>query len=269
MHKFRMLTALALSWITASCAERMVNPAIIPQSTPPKGASKPISNNVEVRRRAETIAENTGKRSTIRSRQVTPSASVKPEQSPEPQAPLPQESEQPPEAQTSSDPPMATVLPPPMETDESNFPFPALMPPPPEPAEPIFPAVSPTVELLPLLEPAAPVLPEVPIEAALPPPPEPAEPSFPVATLMRPPAEPAEPSLPPPPGEQIAAVSLIPIPFPDLPSYLSLRPRFDWVDTVGAIELPRGPVPETSEANPEKQIPSLIRSPWPLPTDGT
>jgi hypothetical protein len=269
MRKFGVLTALTLSWITASCAERMVHQGVIHHSNPPKAASRPIPNNVEVRRRAETIAENTGKRPAIRSGQVTPSASVKPEQPPELEAQSPQASEQPPEAQTSPDPPMATVLPPPLETDESNFPFAALMPPPPEPAEPTFPSVSPIVELQAPAEPATSVLPEVPIEAALPPPPEPAEPSFPVATLMSPPPEPAEPSLPPPPQAQIAAESLIPILFPDLPSYLSLSPRFDWVDTVGAIEVPRGPVPETSEASPEKQIPSLIRSPWALPTDGT
>jgi hypothetical protein len=267
MHKFRMLTALALSWITASCAETMMNPAIIPQSTPPKGASKPISNNVEVRRRAETIAENTGKRSTIRSRQVTPSANVKPEQSPEPQAPLPQASEQPPEAQTSSDPPMATVLPPPMETDEANFPFAALMPPPPEPAEPTFPSASLTVELPPPLEPAAPVLPEGPIEAALPPPPEPAEPSFPIAALIPPPSEPAEPSLPS--QEEVIIEGSILIPFPDLSSNLSLRPQFDWVDTVGSIEVPHSPLSDAREASPEEGIPSLIRNPWPLPMDGS
>jgi hypothetical protein len=162
---------------------------------------------------------------------------------------------------------MATVLPPPLETDESNFPFAALMPPPPEPAEPAFPSVSPTVEHPPPLEPAAPVLPGVPIEAALPPPPEPAEPSFPIAALIPLPSEPAEPSLPS--QEEVIIEGSILIPFPDLASTLSLRPQFDWVDTVGSIEVPREPVPETSEASPEKQIPSLVRRPWPLPMDGS
>ena len=266
MRKLGVFTALALSWITASCAERMVHPAIIPQPTPPKAASKPISNNVEVRRRTETIAENTGKRSTIRSRQVTPSASVKPEQSPKPQAPLPQASEQPPEAQTSSDPPMATVLSPPLETDDSNFPYAALMPPPPEPAEPIFPSASPTVELPPPLEPAVPVLPEGTVETVLPPPPEPAEPSFPVAALIPPPSVPAEPSLPS--QEEVIIEGSNPIPFPDLASNLSLRPQFEWVDTVGSIEVPRSPLSDAREASPEEGIPSLIRNPWPLPMEG-
>jgi protein TonB len=266
MRKFGVLTVLALGWITASCAERMVHPAIISQPTPPKAASKPIPNDGEVRRRAETIAEKTRKRSAIRSRQVTPSAIVKPEQPPEFEAQPPQAPEQPPEAQTSP-PPMATVLPPPLETDESNFPFAALMPPPPEPAEPTFPSASPIVELPPPLEPAVPVLPEVPIEAALPPPPEPAEPSFPIAALIPPPSEPAEPSLPS--QEEVIIEGSIPIPFPDLASILSLRPQFDWVDTVGSIEVPHSPLSDAREATPEEGIPSLIRNPWPLPMEGS
>ena|SRR5918993_263604 len=137
---------------------------------------------------------------------------------------------------------------------------------PPEPAEPTFPSVSPIVELPSLPEPAAPILPEVPIEAGLPPPPEPAEPSFHVATLMPRPPEPAVPFLSS--QEEVAAESPISIPFPDLASYLSLRPRFDWVDTVGAIEVPHSPRSETLETNPE-QIPSLIRNPWPLATDAS
>jgi hypothetical protein len=267
MHKIGVLTALALSWITASCAERMVHPSIVPQPTPPKAVSKPIPNNAEVRRRAVAVAENTGKPSAVRSRQVSPSASVKPEQSPEPQAPLPQASERPPETQTAPDPPMATVLLPPLEPDESNFPFAALMPPPPEPAEPTFPSVSPTAELPPPLEPAVPVLPEVTIEAVLPPPPEPAEPSFPVAALIPPPSEPAEPSLPS--QEDVIIESSIAIPFPDLASNLSLRPQFDWVDTVGSIEVPHSPLSDARETSPEEGIPSLIRNHWPLPMDGT
>jgi hypothetical protein len=266
MYKFGVFAALALSWITASCAERMVHPAVIPQPTSPKAASMPSPNNVEAKHRTETIAENTGKRSAIRARPVTPRASVKPEQPPESEVHSPQASEQPPEDQTSLNPPMATVLPP-LEPDESNFPFAALMPPPPELAEPTFPSVSPTVELLSPLEPAAPVLPEVPIEAALPPPPEPAEPSFPVATLMPPLPEPAEPSLPS--QEEVIMESSIAIPFPDLASNLSLRPQFDWVDTVGSIDVPHSPLSQAHEASPEEGIPSLIRNPWPVPMDGT
>jgi hypothetical protein len=267
MRQFGVLTALTLTWITASCAERMMHPAIIPQPTPPKAASKPIPNSVEVRRWTETIAENIGKRSAIRAHQVTPSTSVKPEQPPESEAQPPQASEQLPESQTSPDPPMATVLPPPLETDESNFPFAALMPPPPEPAEPTFPSVSPIVELPPPLEAAVPVLPEVPIEAVLPPPPEPAEPSFPVVALIPPPSEPAEPTLPS--QEDVIIESSIPIPFPDLASNLSLRPQFEWVDTVGSIEVPHSPLSEAREASPEEGIPSLIQNPWPLPMEGS
>jgi hypothetical protein len=267
MRRSGVLTVLALSWITASCAERMVHPAIIPQPTPPKAAPKPQPNNVDMRRRAETIAEDARRRSSIRPRQITPSSSVKSEQPPESEVQPPQASEQPPEAQTSPEAPIATVLPPPLEPDESNFPFAALMPPPPEPAEPTFPSVSPTVELPPPLEPAAPVLPEVPVGAALPPLPDPAEPSFPVAALIPPPSEPAEPSLPS--QEEVIIEGLIAIPFPDLASNLSLRPQFDWVDTVGSIEVPHGPLSDAREASPEEGIPSLIRNPWPLPIDGT
>jgi hypothetical protein len=267
MHKFGVFAALTLSWITASCAERIMHPAVIPQPTQPKAASKLRPANVEPRRQAEKIAEDTRILSAMPPRQVSPSASVKPEQPPESEAQPPQASEQPPQAQTPLDPPMATVLPPPLETDESNFPFAALMPPPPEPAEPTFPSASLTVELPPLLEPDAPVLPEVPIEAALPPPPEPAEPSFPIAALIPPPSEPAEPSLPS--QEEVIIEGSILIPFPDLASNLSLRPQFDWVDTVGSIEVPHSPLSDAREPSPQEGIPSLIRNPWPLPMEGT
>jgi hypothetical protein len=269
MHKFGVVAALTLSWITASCAERMVHPAVIPPSTLPKAAFKPWPHDVEARHRAETLAEETGKHSAIRSHEVTPSASVKPEQSPERQAPLPQVSQQPKETPTSREPPVAVALPPPPEPAEPNFPITALMPAPPEPAEPTFPSALRTIKPLPPPEPPTSTLPEVPPEAAIPPPPDPAEPSFPVATLMPPLPEPAEPSLPPPPEHQIAAESPMPVPFPDLPSYVSLRPRFDWVDTVGAIDLPHNPLSEALEASPEERIPSLIRNPWPLSIDGT
>jgi hypothetical protein len=269
MHKFGVFAALTLSWITASCAERMMHPAAIPQPTPPKAAPKPRPHNGEARHRTETLAKDAGKHSAIRSRQVTPSASVEPEPSPEPQAPLPQVSQQPKETSISPNPPEVVALPPPPEPAEPNFPVTALMPPPPEPAEPTFPSLQPNVELPLPPESALPTLPEVPTEAAMPPPPDPAEPSFPVATLMPPLPEPAEPSLPQYWQEQIATESPIPIPFPDLASYLSLHPRFDWVDTVGAIEVPRSPLSEVPETNPEEQIPSLIQNPWPLSMDGT
>ena len=262
MHKFGVFAALTLSWITASCAERMMHPAVIPQSTLPKAASKLRPANVEPRRQAEKIAEDTRNLSAMPPRQVSPSASVKPEQPPESEA-------QPPQAQTSLDPTTATVLPPPLEPDESNFPFAALMPPPPEPAEPTFPSTPPAIELSSPPEPPTSSLPEVTAEAAMPPPPEPAEPSFPVATLMHPLPVPAEPSLPPPPEEQIAAESPMPVPFPDLPSYVSLRPVFIWVDIVGAIQLPHSPLSEGLEVSPEERNPSLIRNPWPLSMDGT
>jgi hypothetical protein len=266
MRKLGVFTALALSGMTASCAERMVNPAVIPKPAPaPKAAPEPRPNNLEARRQAERIAEDDRGRSAIRPRQVIPSASVKPEP-PKPQAPQPQAPQQPRETSVSPDPPAAAALPPLPEPAGPNSPVTALMPEPPEPAEPTFPSVLPNVELPPPPEPALPTLPEVPVEAATPPPPEPAEPSFPIAALP-PPSEPTEPSLPS--QEEVVAESSVPLPFPDLPSYLSLRPRFDWVDTVGAVEIPQSPLSEALEASPEKRVPSLIRNPWPLAVDGT
>jgi hypothetical protein len=103
----------------------------------------------------------------------------------------------------------------------------------------------------------------------MPPLPEPAEPTFPVAALIPLPLEPAEPTLPSHSQEEIAAESPLSIPFPEAPSYLSLRPRFDWVDAVGAIELPSRPLSEALEASPEEQIPRLIRDPWPHSTDAS
>jgi hypothetical protein len=243
----------------------MVHPAGLPKPTPPKAASKPWSNNAGARHRAEDARA----RSPIHPGQVTPNASVKPEPSPEPQAPLPQGSQRPKETPTSREPPAAVAVPPPPEPAEPNFPVAGLMPPPPEPAEPTFPSTPPAIESPLIPEPPTSTLPEVTVEAAMPPPPEPAEPSFPVATLMPPLQAPAEPSLPPPPQEQIAAESPKSVPFPDIPSYVSLRPRFDWVDTVGAIELPQNPLSETLEAGAEQRTPSLIRNPWPLSVDGT
>ena len=265
MRKFGVLTVLALSWITASCAERLVHPAIIPQPTPPKAASRPIPDNVEVRRRTETIAENTGKRLMTRSRHVTPSASVKPEPSPESKTPLSHILQQPKEPPTSRELPAAVTLLP-SEPAEPNFPIAALMPPPPEPAEPTFPSTPRAIEPPPP-EPPTSTLPEVIVGAAMPLPPDPAEPSFPAAALIPPPSEPAEPSLPS--QEEAIIESSIPLPLPDLASNLSLRPQFDWVDTVGSIEVPHSPLSQALEASPEEGIPSLIRNPWPLPIDGT
>jgi hypothetical protein len=269
MHKFGVFAALTLSWITASCAERMVHPAVIPQPTPSKAASKPRPHTVAARRQAETLAEATGKHSAIRSHEVTPSPSVKPEPPRELQTPLPQVPHQPNQPPSWRDPPAAVTLPPPPEPAEPNFPITALMPPPPEPAEPTFPSAPPVIELSSPREPPTSTLPAASSEATMPPPPDPAEASFPVATLMPPLLESAEPSLPSPPEQQIAVESPMPVPFPDLPSYVSLRPRFDWVDTVGAIELPHNPRSKALEASPQERTPRLIRNPWPLPIDGT
>lgn len=260
MRNLRVFTALAVIGLSA-CSERIVSLTAIPEaSPPPKATPKPRLHNVEAKHQAQKDEKDTRKRSASLSGIATPTASFKTEQPPEPQTPRPQELQQPQATPTGR---AAVAVPPPtIEPDESNFPFAALMPPPPEPAEPTFPSVPSTVELPPPSEPAAPALPEMPKEAAMPLPPKPAEPSFPIATLMPPLPEPAEPSLPS--QDEIIAESSISIPFPDLPAYLSLRLRFDWVDTVGAIDIPRGPVREISETNPEGQVPSLIRNPWPL-----
>jgi hypothetical protein len=228
MRKLGVFTALALSGMTASCAETLVGSAIIPSPAPaPRAEAKPRSNNVEAKR----------------------------------QAPQPQVSQQPQEIPIRHEPPAVATFPPPPEPADPNFPVAALIPPPPEPAEPTFPSAPPAVES----EPPISTLPEVSPEAAMPPLPEPAEPSFPVVALMPPPPEPAEPSLPS--QEEIATEGSVPIPFPDLPSYLSLHPRVDWVDTVGSIEVPPRPLSDAPEPSPERQIPSLIRNPWPVPID--
>jgi hypothetical protein len=253
-----------LSGMTA-CAERIASPAAILKPTSgPEAAPKPRINKEEARRQAKRIGEDARERSAIRSRQVSPIASFKPEQPPKPEAQPPQASQQPQEPPIGREPPVNAALPPPPEPAEPNFPISALMPPPPDPAEPTFLSVPPTVELPPPLEPAAPTQPEAPLEAAMPPPPEAAEPSFPVAALLPPPSEPAEPSLPS--KGEVTAESPTLIPFPELSSPLSMRPRFDWVDTVGAIEVPRSPLSEALEAS-EERIPSLIRSPWPVSID--
>ncbi len=262
MRNLGVCTALGLSWIIASCAESMVNPAGIPEPVPAlEAAPKARPNNVEVRRQAKKIAEDAEMRSAILSRQVSPNVSPKEELPPQPEAQPPQAPQQPPEPRISPEPPTVVVLPPPPQPTEPNFPVAALMPEPPEPAEPTFSSTPPTVELPLPLEPA---VPKVPIEAAMPPPPEAAEPSFPVAAL--PPLEPAEPSLP---QVEIAAESLTSLSYPDLPSYLSMRPRLVWEDVTGSFEVPRRPLSEAPELNPERQIPSLIRNPWPLLIDGS
>jgi hypothetical protein len=261
MRNLGVFAALALSWITASCAERMVSQTVIPEPVrAPQAGPKPRLSSVEARRQAETIAEDARKRSAIRPRRVSPSASFKIEQPPEPQTPLQQELQQPQATPTGR---AAVAVPPPTtEPDASNFPYAALMPPPPEPAEPTFPSVPLTVELPPSSEPAAPVLPEMPMEAAMPLLPEPAKPSFPVAVLMPPPPEPAEPSLPS--QEEATAENAVSIPFPDLSAPLSMHPRFDWEEVTGSFDIPHSPLSEVFEARPERQVPSLIRNPWPL-----
>jgi hypothetical protein len=265
MHKFGVFTALALSWITASCAERMVHPAVIPQPTPPKAVPKP-QPEIEVRSQAERIAEETRKRLAVRSRQVNPSAGVKSAQPSRPQAPPLETSQQPSKPPVGREPLVEVALPPP-EPDESNFPFAALMPPPPEAAEPVFPLIPPVVELPLPPEPTAPLRPEVPIEEAMPAPPELTEPSFPVAAPMPLPPEPAEPSLPS--REEITAQSSVPIPYPELSAPLSLQPRIDWEEVTGSFEIPRSQRSEASDLSREERIPSLIRNPWPLLRDGS
>lgn len=256
MRKLRVLTVLAVIGVSA-CAERMVNPAVVPEP-PLKAAPKP-QPKMEARRQSERIAEDTRKRSAVRSRQVSPSAGVEAEQSPEPETPL-QASQQSRVAPVMGE--AVALLPPPTEPDDSNFPFAALMPPPAEPAEPTFPSVPPTGELP---HPSAPTLPEVPMEAAMPTPPEPAEPSFPVAALMPSPPEPAEPSLPS--REEIVAEGAVPIPYPDLPSYLAMRPRLAWEDVTGSFEVLRSPLSPAFEVSPERQLPTLVQNPWPLPLE--
>jgi hypothetical protein len=265
MHKFGVLTALALSWATASCADRVVNPVDIPQLPLPKTAPNPRSNTVEESRRTETTAESARNRPAIRSHPGTPSASLKPKQPHRHQAALPRRPLLPTEIPIEREPSAGVVLPSHSESTRSDVPIAALMPPSPEPAEATFP-LTPPIEL-PSPEPPTSTPPRVPSEAATPPPTAPADPDFPAAALMPLPPEPAEPSLPS--QEQIAGASSISIPFPDLPSYLSLRPRFDWVDTVGTIDIPPSPLPEALDVNSDEDIPNLIRSPWPLPLDGT
>lgn len=264
MRKLGVFTALALSGIISSCAERMVNPAVIPKPPLPKAAPETRTSNVEARRQAERIAKDARKRSAIGSRPVSPDSSVTPEQRPTTQAQPPQEVQQPQGTPISRTPPVNAALPPPPEPSEPNFPVTAQMPLPSEPAEPTFPSAPPAIELLPPPEHAEPALPEVSSKVAMPPPPEPAEPSFPVAALT-PPPEPAELLLPS--QEEIIAESPISIPFPDLPAPLSLHPRFDWGEVTGSFEIPRSPLSETFEASPERQIPSLIRNPSLLPIE--
>jgi hypothetical protein len=262
MHKLGVCTALALSGVTASCAERIVNPAVIPKPPPSIAAPKPQPHERDARRQAETIAEDTRKHSAIRSRQVLPSASVGPAQPSELQSRLPQAAHQPQGTSISPNPPAVAALPPLPEHTEPSAPITALMPPLPEPAEATFLTVPPNVERPSPPEPAPPSLPAAAPEATMPPPPEPAEPSFPVAALMPPLPEPAEPSLPS--QDEIAAESPISIPFPELPAPLSLYPRFEWENVTGSLSFP---LAEAPEANSEKRVPSLIRTPWPLSSD--
>jgi hypothetical protein len=266
MRKLGVLTALALSGLTAACAERLASPAMTSKPAPASRAETNLRpNNVETRREAEKITEDIRKPTAIRVQEALPSTSARPEQRPEPQVPLPQVPREPQETLIEHASPVDAALPPRPEPAEPNFPVAALMPPPPEPAEPTFPSAPPAIALRSPPEPPTSTLSEVLPEAAMPAPPELAEPSFPVAALMPPPPAPAEPSLPS--QEEIAAESPITIPLSEPPSYLSLRPRFDWVDTVGAIEIPHSPRSETVETSPQRRIPSLIQNPWPLLTD--
>jgi hypothetical protein len=268
MRKLGVLTALALSGMTAACAERLASPAMMPKPAPARAAEfKPRPNTGETRRQAKKVMEDTRKRSAIRVREVLPNTSVRPEQRPEPLTSLPHVLRGHQETQLQHDPPVVAVLEPRPEPAEANVPVAALMPPLPEPAEPTFPSAPPPIELPSPAEPVTSTLPMALSEAAMPAPPEPAEPSFPVAALMPPPPTSAEPSLPS--QEEVIAESLITIPLPEPPSYLSLRPRFDWVDTVGAIEVPPRARSEALETSPKTPTPSLVRDPWPLPRDAS
>jgi len=268
MRKLGVLTALALSGMTAACAERLASPSMMPKPAPARPAEfKSRPNTVETRRQAKRIMEDARKRSAIRVREVLRSTSVRLEQRPEPQARLPQVSPGPQEFLIERDPPLLAALPPRSEPAEANVPVAALMPPLPEPAEPTFPSAPPPIELPSPAEALTSNQPEALSEAAMPTPPEPAEPSFPVAALVPLPPAPAEPS--PPSQEEVIAESPISIPLPEPPSYLSLRPRFDWVDTVGAIEVPPNARSEALETSPKTPIPSLVRDPWPLPRDAS
>ncbi len=268
MRKLGVFTALALSGMTSACAERLASPAMMPKPAPARAAEfKSQPNIVETRRQAKKITEDTRKHSTIHVREILPSTSVRPEQQPAPQAPLPQVSPGPQEPLIRRDPPLLAALPPRAEPAEANFPVAALMPPPPEPAEPTLPSAPPPIKLPSPAEPIASNQPEALPEAAMPDPPDPAEPIFLIAALMPPPPTSAEPSLPS--QEEFIAESQNIIPLPEPPSYLSLRPRFDWVDTVGAIEVPPSARSEALETSSETPIPSLVRDPWPLPIDAS
>jgi hypothetical protein len=262
MRKLGVFTALALSGMTAACAERLASPAMIPKpASIQRPEFKSRNNNVELRPQAKKATENTRKHLAVRDKGILPSTSNVPNQRSGHRAPLPQTSPEPQETSIERDPPVVAARPPHPEPAELNFPVAALMPSPAEPAEPTFPSAPPPIELPSPPEPLTSTLPEMPIEAAMPPPPEPAEPSFPVAALMPPPPEPAEPSLPS--QDEIAKESSIP--YPELPAPLSLQPRFDWEEVTGSLEMPRNPVAEAFEVSPEPAIPSLVRDPWPLP----
>jgi hypothetical protein len=268
MRKLGVFTALALSGMTSACAERLASPAMMPKPAPAQAAEfKSQPNTVEPRRQAKKVMEDTRKHSAIRVREVLPSPSLRPEQRPAPQARLPQVSPGPQEPLIGRDLPLLAALPPRAEPAEANFPVAALMPPPPEPAEPTLPSAPPPIKLPSPAEPIASNQPEALPEAAMPDPPDPAEPIFLIAALMPPPPTSAEPSLPS--QEEFIAESQNIIPLPEPPSYLSLRPRFDWVDTVGAIEVPPSARSEALETSSETPIPSLVRDPWPLPIDAS
>jgi hypothetical protein len=261
MRKLGALTILALSWITASCAERIASPAVLPKSPPSKAASKPQPHTLEAWRQAVMNTAEAGKHPAVRSRQVPPSANVNPMEPSSPQAPL-QASQGSQRTPISPSPPAVAALPPLLEPAEPSVPITALIPPRPDPAEATSTPLRSNIEPPPALEPTLPILPEVPIEAAMPLPPEPAEPSFPVATLIPPLPEPAARSATL--QEEAVTESPISVPFPEIPSPLSLYPHFDWPDVTGSLDFP---LVGAFERPDEKQIPSLIRNPRPLSTD--
>src|SRR5689334_8739639 len=94
MGKFGVFTALTLSWVTASCAERMVSPPTIPAPPQTKASSKPRPNEANARHRAEANAEPTGKRSTLHSQQAPPGIRANTKQPSIPESALPQAAQQ-------------------------------------------------------------------------------------------------------------------------------------------------------------------------------
>ena len=279
MRNRGVVTTLVLSGMLVACAQRVVPPANIAEPAP--APSKAAPNPPGARPQVAAIREEPRKHSAVRTRRVVVDARM--EQPREALAAKPQTSEA--EREQWRDPPPVAALPPPSEPAEPTFPSiphpsePALgqgsidpsvadrsaetmMPLPPEPAQPTWPAVPPVTEVARASEIASPPGPEISPKATVPPSPEPADSGFPLAALMPPPPEPAESFLPEQ-GEP-AAEGVALLPFPELSETLSLSPRFDWREVTATFSIPRSLVAGALEANSEKEVPSLVREPWPL-----